>query len=135
MASRIADTLPGQGGEGQVFVEFGREAVRSICDGLELLGQKPTFAKLHHYMLNRTELAVLALERFLRETVSDEAVSEKLKTEKTQEDRFACLVDLYQASGIQSNALDGLISFADQDVASFKNDDVDDYQVEQFVQR
>lgn len=120
VASRIADTLPGQGGDGQVFVEFGREAVRTIYDGLELLGQKPTFSKLHHYMLNRRELAFLALERFLRGTVSNESIDEKLRAEKTQDGKYDGLVDLYQASGIQSHALDGLISFADQDDASFK---------------
>lgn len=120
VASRIADTLPGQGGDGQVFVEFGREAIRTICDGLELLGQKPTFAKLHHYMLNRQELAVLALNLFLRRAVSEEAVEEKLKAERTLDGKYGCLVDLYQTSGLQSHALDGLIGFADQDEASFK---------------
>ena len=115
VASRIVDTLPGQGGEGQVFVDVGRGALRTICDGLEILGKKPSFANLYHWFVNRQELVLEALKRFLSTVYSEDMVSEKLRAEKTSQGKLSRLIELYRAGGLQVTAIDGLIGFAEQD--------------------
>ena len=120
VASRIVDTLPGQGGDGQVFIDMGRGALRTICDGIKILGKKPTFLLLHHYFANRQELALKVLETVLPQ--SDKKFQEKYSfTEsKTAQKRLTDLINLYRSKGIPSPELDGIIALAERDEESFQ---------------
>lgn len=120
VASRIVDTLPGQGGEGQVFIDMGRGALRTICDGIKILGKKPTFLLLHHYFANRQELALKVLETVLPQ--SDKKFQEKYSfaESKTAQKRLTDLINLYRSKGIPSPELDGIIALAERDEESFQ---------------
>lgn len=71
IASRIVEAQPGQEGEGQAFVEMGRNVVAALCLGLDLIGEHATFYKLFHYYGNRKELAVKVLRHFLQEKMTE----------------------------------------------------------------
>ena len=76
IASRIADSLPGQGGDSQPFIDMGRGALRTICVGLAILGRKPTFRNLHYFFANRRELAEQVLYQVLAKTYGVDVIEE-----------------------------------------------------------
>lgn len=85
VASRISDSLPGQGGEGQIFIDMGRGALRTICSGLEILGKKPTFRNLHYFFANRRELAEQVLYKILVERYGAEEIDAALAGKKPRQ--------------------------------------------------
>ncbi len=117
IASRIADTLPGQGGEGQVFVDMARGALRSICDGLRVIGTKPTVKNLLHYYGNRDGLAFATLEAHLKRTLGEETVKKMTGKAKSPEARLEDMRELYLSQGRPSAAVDSVLGFADLDGA------------------
>lgn len=119
VASRIADTLPGQGGEGQVFIDVCRGYLRTVCDGLHILGKKPTFENLYHYFINREDLCQESLVCFLRRVYSDKEVDDLLKGLKPAQ-KLPALIDCYRQGSVKVNEVDGLINLAMLDIGTFQ---------------
>lgn len=119
VASRIADTLPGQGGEGQVFVDVCRGYLRTICDGLQILGKKPSFKNLYHYFINRDCLCQEALGCFLRRVYSEKEVDELLKGLKPNQ-KLPSLIEHYRQGAVKVPEVDGLINLAMLDIGTFQ---------------
>ncbi|MGN1209747.1 MAG: helicase HerA domain-containing protein, partial [Duodenibacillus sp.] len=117
VASRIADTLPGQGGEGQVFVDMARGGVRSICDGLGILGKKPTLKGLLHYYVNREGLALAALSAYLAKVTDVETVRTMTGKAKNPEALLEDMREFYLSQGHPSAAVDSVLGLVDLDGA------------------
>lgn len=118
VASRISDSLPGQGGEGQIFIDMGRGALRTICSGLEILGKKPTFRNLHYFFANRRELAERVLYKVLIEKYGAEEIDAALAGKKATT-QFEALVIFYQLRRIATPELESIIALAERDEDSF----------------
>ena len=120
VASRIADTLPGQGGEGQVFVDMGRGYLRTICDGLAYMNKKPTFRLLYFYFSHRQLLAVDSLVAYLKSRKLETEVEKILILAKTVEDRLDNLRALYMTMKEKPSEMEGILGLADFDDVQFK---------------
>lgn len=117
LASRITDCLPGQGGEGQTFIDMGNAILRTIIAGLKYLGEKPTFKLLQYFYHNREELAEKALEAFLVAALSREAVIAALRDEGKRT-RLEILSTLYRSQPSRSPEIESLLALAQRDVES-----------------
>ena len=120
VGSRIAETLPGQGGESQVFVDMARGYLKTICDGLTYLKQKPTFRRLYFYFSNRTLLAVESLTAYLKAQNRETEVDRILSSAKTLEDRLDNLRALYMAGEKRPPEMEGILGLADFDEVQFR---------------
>lgn len=118
IASRIADSLPGQGGESQPFIDMGRGALRTICVGLEILGKRPTFRNLHHFFANRRELAEQVLYQVLTKTYGVDVIEEALAGRKSDA-RLETLIVFYQSRQMVTPELESIIALAERDEDSF----------------
>lgn len=118
IASRIADSLPGQGGESQPFIDMGRGALRTICVGLAILGRKPTFRTLHYFFANRRELAEQVLYRVLTKTYGDDAIEEALARKKSTT-KLETMIVFYQSRRMMTPELESVIALAERDEDSF----------------
>lgn len=114
LGSRIADTLPGQGGQGQVFVDMGRSILRTLCEGLEIAGKKPTFKRLHHAFLNRQEWAEQALESYLGVEFGRDAVV-KLKPTSSKQSKYQAYKDFYLYSNAYDARIESIVNLTDRD--------------------
>ena len=114
LASRLADTLPGQGGEGQVFVDMGRSVLRTLLEGIEIIGEKPSFKRLHHYFLHRKELAEQALKTFLASKLGKESVDAQTRSKGFMAS-YKTLKESYQQSELYDARIESLISLAERD--------------------
>ncbi|MBR2960543.1 MAG: conjugative transfer system coupling protein TraD [Burkholderiaceae bacterium] len=114
LASRIADTLPGQSGEGQVFVDMGRSILRTLLEGLELVGERPTFKRLHHSFLHRAELAERALRTYLSAQLGEERIAKETQGKGFMAS-YKALKELYQRGTAYDARIESLISLADRD--------------------
>ncbi len=119
IASRIADSLPGQGSDSQVFIDMGRGALRTICCGLEILGRKPTFQNLHYFFANRQELAEQVLNKAITDAYGEEEGSVSLSGKKTATGRLEALIGFYQSRRMVTPELESIIALAVRDEESF----------------
>lgn len=121
VASRIADTLPGQGGEGQVFVDMARGYLRTVCDGLKFMKLKPTLQRLHYYFGNRRLLALDSLKAYLSSSHVGCAteVDKIFSVAKTVEERLEGLRALYMSKD-SSSEMEGILGLADLDDGYFQ---------------
>lgn len=120
VGSRIAETLPGQGGEGQVFVDMARGYLKTICDGLNYINKKPTFKRLYFYFGNRVLLAVESLTAYLKAQNRETEVDRILSSAKTLEDRLDNLRALYIAGENRPPEMEGILGLADFDEVQFR---------------
>lgn len=120
VGSRIAETLPGQGGENQVFVDMARGYLKTICDGLTYINKKPTFKRLYFYFSNRTLLAVESLTAYLKAQNRETEVDRILSSAKTLEDRLDNLRALYMAGEKRPPEMEGILGLADFDEVQFR---------------
>ena len=120
VGSRIAETLPGQGGEGQVFVDMARGYLKTICDGLTYINKKPTFKRLYFYFNNRILLAVESLTAYLKAQNRETEVDRMLASAKTLEDRLDNLRALYMAGDNRPSEMEGILGLADFDEVQFR---------------
>lgn len=118
IASRIADSLPGQGGDSQPFIDMGRGALRTICVGLAILGRKPTFRNLHYFFANRRELAEQVLYQVLTKTYGVDVIEEALSGKKSAS-RLETLIVFYQSRRMVTPELESIIALAERDEDSF----------------
>lgn len=96
IASRIADSLPGQDGDSQPFIDMGRGALRTIWVGLAILERNPTFRNLHYFFANCRELAEQVLYQVLTKTYGVDVIEEALAG-KTSTPRLEALIVFYQS--------------------------------------
>ena len=90
LGSRIVEVMPSTGGEGDQFKSMGLSAVLQILDGMELLHESPTLARIYFYFTHRQELGIAALKEWLTQEEVDlsgvdfdrppEAVFDKLES-------------------------------------------------------
>lgn len=114
LASRISDTLPGQGGNGQAFIDMGSGVLRTILEGLELMALKPSFKRIHHYYIFREELAVGALEGFIRRHFGEDGVNDAYKNRGVRS-KFEVLSAFYRTKLKSDVSVDSIISLAERD--------------------
>ena len=114
LASRLADTIPGQGGEGQVFVDMGRSVLRTILEGIEIIGEKPTFKRLHHYFLHRRELAERALKAYLSSRLGEDVINAQTRAKGVMAS-YKTLKDAYQQSLAYDPRIESVIALAERD--------------------
>lgn len=112
--SRIVSTLPGQGGEGQVFIEMGRAVLSTICKGLEMMGLKPSFRRLHHFYHNRIELAEKALKCYIALQKDPDTVK-SLESAGNRTSPYEQLKQYYLARLPNNEAIDEILAFAERD--------------------
>lgn len=65
IASRFADAVPDPGGQSRPFIEMARGHLTKICNGLALIGRKPSPKALLHHFRNRVEFAELVLREYI----------------------------------------------------------------------
>lgn len=119
LSSRITDTLPGQGTESQVFIDMGRGTLRTICEGLQILGKKPTFSLLHYYFANRDELAFQVLSAVLPQKYEQKTVEDAIADKKTLQGKYLALKEMYRAKKIDSPEIESVLALAERDEESF----------------
>ena len=80
LASRITATIPGQGGDGQVFINIGRSKLNAICEGLVYLGERPNLKLLLQYLLSREDLVQRVLSKYVATHFSEQTLADLLST-------------------------------------------------------
>ena len=121
LASRIADTIPGQGGNGQVFIDMGEGVVRTICDALVTMGLKPTFKLIYRYYCKPDSLRIDTLCAYLAQAGLEEQVADLRKRKATEHDLANSLTELYHGLPAQSPTIDATIALAEQGFESIMN--------------
>lgn len=117
LASRIAETLPGQGGEGQVFIDMGRGVLKTLCESMELVGEKPTFKKLYSYFLDSQPLGIKVLEAYLSPVIGEKAVRELCKS-RTLEGKYVAMANAYRNLKSRSSEVDSILNLVERDKES-----------------
>lgn len=117
LASRIAETLPGKGGEGQVFIDMGRGVLKTLCESMELVGQKPTFKRLYSYFLDCQPLAIRVLETYLNPLIGEKSVTELCKA-RGQDGKYAALANAYRNMKSRSVEVDSILNLVERDKES-----------------
>lgn len=109
IASRITDTFE----ERDVFVAMGRNVLETLCEGINYLGQKPSFENLQYYYLRRHELAVKALKIFFEKSQTGSKELESLRNLALLK-QYSTLRDMYEKSS-ENPIIERLIALAERD--------------------
>ena len=121
LASRIADTIPGQGGNGQVFIDMGEGVMRTICDALDIMELKPTFKQIYRYYCQPTSLLIDTLCAHLAKAKLEDQVEDLRKRTPDQQVLANKLSELYRSQPNQSLTVDAVLALADQGFESIIN--------------
>lgn len=109
IASRIAEVIPGTSGDAANFKAMGRSAVECILVGMELMNESPTFIKIWHYFVHRTEFAVATLRAWL---IAQGTAEKELPCGKSPDILLENLIALCRSHQNTSPDIDSVIAFA-----------------------
>lgn len=115
LASRIANALPGQSGEGRTFVSMQEGVLRTVVLGMEITRERPTLETIYHYLLNRDELAEKALRSFIVQTHDEKTLTDVLQAQGNQPALQALRSFYSRTKHMHCPEIDSILELADRD--------------------